>query len=53
MGQTKKKISGQSDVWIMRYGVIEVKNGVWYRQAGKMAKGRVLTFELRRVKNKT
>ena len=49
----KEKISGQSDVWIMRYGVIEVKNGVWYRQAGKMAKGRVLTFELRRVKNKT
>ena len=53
MGQTKKKISGQSDVWIMRYGVLKVKNGVWYRQEGKMVRGQVLTFELRRVKTKT
>ncbi len=49
----KEKISGQSDVWIMRSGVIKVKNGVWYRQEGKMNKGQVRTFEIRRVKNKT
>ncbi len=35
----KEKISGQSDAWIMRSGVIKVKNGVWYRQEGKMDKG--------------